>query len=74
MRTERRTIVITGASSGLGKGLREKFEAKGDIVIDISLDGRDFQCDVSDFKRLKEIFAEIHEKYGQIDMLVTCAG
>lgn len=28
MRIEKRTIVITGASSGLGKGLREIFEKK----------------------------------------------
>ncbi len=74
MRIEKRTIVITGASSGLGKGLLEKFEAKGDTVVDISLDGRDFECDVSDHKKLKEVFCEIQEKYGKIDMLITCAG
>lgn len=74
MRIERRTIVITGASSGLGKGLREKFEAKGDVVLDISIDGRDYPCDVSDQKKLKEIFSDIQSKYGKIDMLITCAG
>lgn len=74
MRTEKRTIVITGASSGLGKGLKERFEKKGDVVIDISLDGRDYACDVSDHKKLKEIFDDIKEKHGQIDMLITCAG
>ena len=74
MRIEKRTIVITGASSGLGKGLRETFEAQGDIVIDISYDGRDFECDVADHKKLKKIFDEIYKNYGAIDMLITCAG
>ena len=39
MRIEKRIIVITGASSGIGKGLKEAFEKKGDKVIDISLNG-----------------------------------
>ena len=48
MRIERRLVVITGASSGLGKGLKESFEKKGDKVIDISRNGADYKCDVSD--------------------------
>lgn len=74
MRTERRVIVITGASSGMGLGLREKFEKIGDIVVDISIDGRDYQCDVSDAKKLKKCFNEISKNYEQIDMLICCAG
>ena len=45
---EKRTIVITGASSGIGKGLKEAFEQKGDKVISISIDSGDYVCDVSD--------------------------
>ncbi len=74
MRIEKRTIVITGASSGIGKGLKEKFEAKGDLVLDISLDGSDYACDVSDHKKLKAVFDEIYKEHGEIDMLITCAG
>jgi len=74
MRIEKRTIVITGASSGLGLGLRQKFEAKGDVVVDISKDGKEYKCDVSDHKKLKTIFDEIYLNYGEIDMLITCAG
>ena len=55
MRIERRTIVITGASSGVGKGLKECFEKKGDKVIDISRNGKDYQCDVADEKELKAV-------------------
>lgn len=74
MRIEKRTVVITGASSGIGKGLKERFEKKGDIVIDISLDGVDYKCDVGDDAKLKAVFDDIYLNYGEIDILVTCAG
>ena len=74
MRVEKRKIVITGASSGMGLGLKKYFENLGDDVIDISLDGKDYQCDVSDYKVLKDAFDDIYKNHGEIDMLVTCAG
>lgn len=51
MRIEKRTIVITGASSGIGKGLKETFSGIGDVVVDISRTGADFQINVSDEKK-----------------------
>lgn len=74
MRIEKRTIVITGASSGLGLGLRKIFESKGDVVIDISKDGKEYQVDVGDYTQLKAAFDDIYLNYGEIDMLITCAG
>ncbi len=74
MRIEKRTIVITGATSGLGKGLKEIFESKGDVVIDISIDSEQYKCDVGDYKALKKVFDDIYLNYGEIDMLITCAG
>lgn len=75
MRIEKRLIVITGASSGLGLGLKNIFESKGDKVINISKDeSEDYVCDVSDHKKLKEVFDDIYKNYGEIDMLITCAG
>lgn len=75
MRIEKRLIVITGASSGLGLGLKQIFESKGDKVVNISKDGSaDYLCDVSDYTKLKEIFSEIYKNEGEIDMLITCAG
>ena len=74
MRIEKRTIVITGASSGIGQGLKEIFEKKGDVVIDVSINGKDYQCDVGDHKKLKKVFDDIYLNHGEIDMLITCAG
>ena len=74
MRIEKRTIVITGASSGIGKGLKETFSSIGDVVVDISRTGTDFQINVSDEKRLKSAFDEIYKNNGEIDMLICCAG
>ena len=74
MRVEKRTVVITGASSGIGKGLKELFEAKGDTVIDISLNGKDYACDVGNDQELKKVFDDIYLNHGEIDILVTCAG
>ncbi len=74
MRIEKRIIVITGASSGLGKGLKEKFEKIGDVVIDISRNGQDYAIDVSNHKKLKAVFDDIYLNHGEIDMLITCAG
>ncbi len=74
VRIEKRTIVITGATSGLGKGLKEIFEKKGDVVIDISIDSEQYKCDVGDYKALKKVFDDIYLNYGEIDMLITCAG
>lgn len=74
MRIEKRTIVITGASSGIGKGLKETFSGIGDVVVDISRTGADFKINVSDEKKLKSAFDEIYKNNGEIDMLICCAG
>lgn len=74
MRIEKRTIVITGATSGIGLKLKNIFQNIGDIVIDISRTSTDYAVDVSDDKKLKATFDEIYKNNGEIDMLITCAG
>lgn len=67
-------IVITGASSGIGKGLKEFYKQLGHRVVGISRSNDDYLCDVSDKKRLKEVFSHIKEDLGQIDILINNAG
>lgn len=73
-----KVIIITGATSGIGLGLKNKFIADGDTVIDISLtdvkEENHYTASVDDEERLKEIFDEIGKKFGKIDMLINCAG
>ena len=68
------TILITGASSGIGKALKQHYEAKGDTVINISLADADYNCDVTDRQAMEQAFNDIKEKYGKIDIIIPCAG
>ncbi len=82
------TMVITGASGGLGKALAEYFAKKDFVVcalarsvdklaeIEQAYPGQVFpySCDVSKAKQVKEVFAEIIDEHKQIDVLINNAG
>lgn len=70
-------IVITGASSGLGKLLAEKYRKLGHKVVGLSRHPEcedDIKCDVSNLDETQYAFSLIKEKYGKIDMLFNNAG
>ncbi|MCK6622846.1 MAG: SDR family oxidoreductase [Calditrichaceae bacterium] len=75
-------MLITGSGKGIGKYLAEYYSAKGYRVIgcsrsevDFKLDNyRHFCLDVSDEKKVKEMFAEINRSFGRLDILVNNAG
>lgn len=74
-----RTVVITGASSGIGKELCSFFEQGGFEVVKIARslnnpDNNEYCCDVSDFSQVIETFGRISEKHQHIDILVNNAG
>lgn len=74
----KKVVVITGASSGIGKALYEKFEKNGDVVINLSINQssqkNSIQCDISKSEQVKIAFEKIQEKYNKIDLLVNNAG
>lgn len=74
-------ILISGASSGIGKAAAEFFYNQGNTVIGLSRTLPQFEydydyyiADLSDSKSVDKAVNEVIEKYGYIDVLINCAG
>src|SRR5579859_111764 len=85
-----KTVLITGALSGIGLGVARMFATAGAKVsgCDLSHDGSEFvndlrrngaevlytQCDVTEAEDLKRFIANSVEAFGSIDILISNAG
>ncbi|MCO4862108.1 SDR family oxidoreductase [Cupriavidus sp. WGlv3] len=70
-----RTVVITGAASGMGAAVRRRMLADGCRVIGVDLRDADVQADLSTTQgRAAAIDAVLSQSGGRIDQLVCCAG
>ena len=85
-----KTVVITGASKGIGRSCAEKFYSSGynvavvyrtdDEGISEFCTGKDesriavFKADVADYVAMEKVGAEVVEKFGSVDVLVNNAG
>lgn len=79
-------LVITGASSGIGRALASHFMSKGHLVWGIARSnqaqfvadskGKFFasRCNVADWDNMQLAADEVRTAWGQIDCLITCAG
>jgi NAD(P)-dependent dehydrogenase (short-subunit alcohol dehydrogenase family) len=75
----RRTVIVTGGSSGLGAAVADRLDAAGatPVVLDRRppAAGRAFeQVDLADSKDAEEAVRRVAEAFGGIDAVVTCAG
>jgi NAD(P)-dependent dehydrogenase (short-subunit alcohol dehydrogenase family) len=84
---EGKTAVVTGASSGVGLGVAQRFVEEGAIVALLARDGErlettarelgpaavSFATDVGDPTSVRESFAKIGDRFGKIDILVNNA-
>ena len=77
LRNQKVNIVLTGASSGIGKFLAETLTTRGHEVCRIARApqaGFSFQCDVSDWHAIENCAKKISEKWRAVDALICCAG
>ncbi|NPA57899.1 MAG: SDR family oxidoreductase [Aquificae bacterium] len=75
-----KTVLITGASKGLGKALAEKFKKEGFTVLGVSRtpvqDLLDFhiQADLSREEEVEKVYKTVEENRFKIDVLINNAG
>lgn len=73
-----RVVVITGGTSGIGLCLKELFEKNGDTVLTFSIDEIEnenhYVGSVSHDIKVRQVFNDIHERFGNIDILINNAG
>lgn len=77
MKKRPKVVIISGASSGIGKELCELYRSAGDIVVGLSrhAEGDDhLDVDVTDYNRTKAAVDLIARTYGRIDTVIANAG
>ena len=78
--SNKRVVVITGGSGGVGLATARRFSLYSDIVYNLSRTRQDdnninwVKTDVTNPEEIKNAFSRIFEKEGQIDVVVNCAG
>lgn len=83
---EKKIILVTGGSSGIGAEIARQFRALGNNVIICGrdearlaaaaamLDAHPIRCDIAKVEECEQMLAEIDRLFGRLDNLVNCAG
>ena len=78
-RLDGKVCVITGAKGGIGAASAELFAREGASVVGVDLDGDSpgdlaLACDVTDEDAVRDLYAQVREQYGHVDVLFNNAG
>jgi NAD(P)-dependent dehydrogenase (short-subunit alcohol dehydrogenase family) len=70
-----RTVVVTGAASGIGKATAELLQSRGDTVIGVDLKGSDINVDLTTADGRTALVQQVRERSdGTIDGILAIAG
>jgi 3-oxoacyl-[acyl-carrier protein] reductase len=78
-----RTVIVSGASSGIGQATAERFARAGDRVVNLDVQppeaGRGvevpwLEVDVADWSAVGDAVARVHDEHGRLDVVVANAG
>jgi len=81
-------VIVTGAGSGIGRGVAERLGAEGGKVacLDVNIENARetanaigngaiaFACDVSSWANVESVVSEVTKAFGQVDILCNVAG
>jgi NAD(P)-dependent dehydrogenase (short-subunit alcohol dehydrogenase family) len=86
-RLDGKATIVTGAGSGIGRGIVRRFVAEGARVIAADISGAEtetaelaggdvtpFHCDVTDPKQVEAMVGEAVKRFGRLDLLCNNAG
>src|SRR3954454_7812710 len=74
-RLDGKVAVITGSSGGIGPATSQRFAAVGATVVGVDLIGdADFTVDVAEDAAVRDLYAQVRERHGRIDVLFNNAG
>lgn len=78
-----KSVIVVGASSGLGKAVAEQLATQGTTVFALARHIEDttmppgvvkITCNIRDLESIDATFSKIDQQTGQIDALINCAG